>query len=1522
MSKNYISLTACNQFVRGLLSTLVILIAINTTHAGEYSIPFRESAGKVDVTEDNMNRMRVTYSYSGITSFGVTSEKGVFNELAIPGTYWIGELGSPKLPASKDLFEIPFGADVSVKVLNYNITEYKLGEYGIMHKIMPVQPSLRKDQDPSEVPFEFGEQLYATDSFIEHPMASVEILGVMRSVRIARLTVAPVSYNPVKGVIRVYNDIDVEVSFNNPDVELTKYIKESTYSPYFQSIYNGLLNNPLHGYPSHPDLTKYPVKYLIVSDRMFENDLQPFIGWKTMKGFEVIIAYTDVIGNTYNQIQTWIHNQYNSATPDDPAPSFLLLVGDTPQIPATIGTSSGKVTDLYYASVDGDYFPEMYYGRFSATNPAQLITQIDKTLYYEKYEFADPSFLDKTTLIAGADGTWNPRVGQPTIIYGTNNYFNTANGYTNVYDYLTSPYTGCYDPEKIAVSFINYTAHCSSTSWGDPLLTQSMVNNFTNSGQYPLSIGNCCQSADFGHSECIGETWMRGANKGSVIYIGSAPNSYWFEDFYWAVGAFPLQGNNNGYVPTYEETTWGVYDAPFVSDYVSAGGLVFVGNLAVTEVDIQGYPSHSSPLYYWQAYNVLGDPSLVIYHTQGSTNNVNHLAVFPIGLDFYEVEAAPGSYVAITKDGVIHGTALVGESGIAVVEIEPVLSGGDVDIVVTKPQHIPYMNQVPAVALDGPFIIVEDFTVSDSLGNNNGLADFEELVTLNISLKNVGSESSDTLIGILTTDDPFVSITGSDTSNLGIVPADEVITVFDAFALQIADSIPDQHIAILSLSMSDGSDTWDGTIRLTLNAPNIRVFDSYIVDDSSSGNNNGILDPGETADLIITVRNTGHADANNFNIDLESGSSDLTINSGPVYFDMLPVDQSQQVVFNVTASDAIPVGTLVPVMAISNAGTYSQLEFEHTLQVLVGIIPSYWMSNATVTACIANFYDSGGPNGNYGNNESLIMTFVPDAPGGKLKADFISFETENTYDKLHIYDGSTTAASQFPGSPFSGTNSPGLITATNSEGTLTFRFISDGSITKPGWHAELSCILPTEPPPCATNPYPANASANIPCSTTLTWTSEQAGSYDVYFGPVADPPFAANVSSEEFTPDLYPNTTYYWRIAPKNNVGPNEGCEVWSFTTGDHIYLMDDETVEVSTGLFYDTGGPNGNYSNNEDYTMTFTPFAPGYMLEFDFSFFSTQNEYDILYVFDGTDATAPQIPGSPFSGIDGPGLITASNDEGAFTFRFVSNETYHMPGWEASFRAIGPLAAFPATSDQELCPGETAQLLANAIGGSGTYTYAWVPASGLDYPHIANPLAMPVATTEFLLTVDDGETTTDAVITINVHDLIPLDLGPDSIVCAYEAVILDAFTPGAVSYLWLPGGETTSSIVVDTTGLGLGSHIFTAIVTDENGCTVEDQIMVTFEVCTGFEDKENDLFVKIYPNPARDVLNILIKGELSYAAYSLLNYQGQIIHYESVNNISGNMLRKIGVSAYPPGIYYVRINTPDNVIIRKLIIN
>ncbi|HDP55615.1 MAG TPA: hypothetical protein ENN24_08070, partial [Bacteroidetes bacterium] len=877
--------------MKKFLSILVMLAyIIPASYAQDYFIPLGNKKSEAVVLQNNISNVSMLFSLQGIYGKEILNTKRQnFTELYFGDGYSSGELGSPKLPAFKKLIQIPHGASVKLNVTGYSEQEIFLSEYGIANLLYPVQPSLRKDQDIEKEPFHFNKKVYGKADYQNMPIANIEVLGTMRGVRIARVEVYPVSYNPVNGTIKVYNDVEVEISFEGASKALEMEIEAKTRSPYFEPVYSVLANRFSKDiFDDHPDLTNYPVHMLIVSHRMFEETLAPYVEWKTKKGFYVEVAYTDEIGTTSSAIQTFIHDKYNNATPESPAPTFLVFVGDVAQVPSSgVGSSSQKQTDLYYASVDGDYFPEMYYGRLSATTTTQLENIINKILYYEQYQFTDPAYLNNATLIAGADSYWNPKVGEPTVKYATANHFNSDNGFNTVWGYgiasdpnnpnNSSGYSGCYDNERISVSLINYTAHCSETSWGDPNLTSSTINAMTNINKYPLAIGNCCLSADFGYGECVGESWIRAANKGAVTYIGSSPSSYWFEDFYWAVGAFPITGQNDGYVPTFEETTFGAYDAPFHSNYVTASGLVFVGNLAVTEVDIQGYPSHSSPLYYWQAYNVLGDPSLMPYLTEGEENTVSHMAIVPIGLDTYTVSALPGSYVAISKDGVLHGAALVDETGEVEVSIEPVLDGGDVDIVVTRPQTVPYVAQVLAAALVGPYIVLDSYTVNDESGNDNQVVDFGEDFTLNVTLKNVGADPATGITATLTGTDEYFTITDGDAASFGDIANGETgntSLVENAFSLSVSDDVPDQYQASFLLQITDGSDTWESNLKIKANAPVLKFGTMTLVD---FGNGDGVLDAGETAEVRIELSNVGHAEVTDVSTALTTTSPNLTI---------------------------------------------------------------------------------------------------------------------------------------------------------------------------------------------------------------------------------------------------------------------------------------------------------------------------------------------------------------------------------------------------------------------------------------------------------------------------------------------------------------------------------------------------------------------------------------------------------------------------------------------------------------------
>lgn len=920
-------------------------------------IDFDNIQNRSEVSVSDYEYARYHFAFDGLNYIQVETKQGTFTELILPRGYSVGEPGTPKLPAQNKLIEIPFDAEVNVKILSYTEEEFRLSDHGLSHPLIPVQPSLRKDQDADALPFMKQAGFYEKNEFIAPELASVEVLGVMRGQRLGRLTIAPVRYNPAEGIIRVINNIELEIQFSGANRELTRFIKASTYSPYFEVSYQHVINpiDQRSVFDDYPDLTKYPVKMVIVSHDDFQETLQPFITWKTQQGFKVIEAYTSETGSSASAIKAFIHEQYNAGTPQDPAPTFVIVVGDHIKLPASAqGTASGQVTDLYYASVDGDYFPDMYIGRLSARNVQELQNQLDKILYYQQYAFEDPGYLNDVTLIAGSDGFWNPQVGQPTINYGTENYFNAANGFNNVNAYLSS-YAGCYDEERISVSLINYTAHCSPTSWGSPLLTANGIHQLTNAGRYPLAIGNCCQSAMFSHSESIGEAWMRAENKGAVAYIGSAPNTHWFEDFYWSVGAFPIQGNNNGYVPTVEETTPGAYDIQFTGDYHAVAATKFAGNLAITEAHLQGYPTHSNVQWYWEGYHTFGDPSTVIYLTEGKENEVYHMPILPIGLDTYRVEALPGSYVSVSMNGVLHGAAFVDDTGEVEVPIEPITEGGDVHIVVTKPQYIPYIVEIPAAALEGPYVVLDKYIINDAGQTNQ--AHYGETFSVDVYLKNVGMDHVNEVTAVLTGQDNYIVLQNPGETvmfdSMGTSEDNNTAIVQDAFTFETALEVPDQHQATFLLTISDGVEQWTSNLRITANAPVFSIDTDYLIDDSSSGNNNGRLDPGESALMVFQVSNHGHSTARLPVIELAGNSPYFTISEDILEIDPIAPGETIQAVFSVEAHPSTIEGTLVELMIHISDGHW----FEAGANIIIGQVPEKILGEGTAVASHYPFYN-------------------------------------------------------------------------------------------------------------------------------------------------------------------------------------------------------------------------------------------------------------------------------------------------------------------------------------------------------------------------------------------------------------------------------------------------------------------------------------------------------------------------------------------------------------------------------------
>ncbi|MFN3752911.1 M12 family metallo-peptidase [Flavobacterium sp.] len=103
------------------------------------------------------------------------------------------------------------------------------------------------------------------------------------------------------------------------------------------------------------------------------------------------------------------------------------------------------------------------------------------------------------------------------------------------------------------------------------------------------------------------------------------------------------------------------------------------------------------------------------------------------------------------------------------------------------------------------------------------------------------------------------------------------------------------------------------------------------------------------------------------------------------------------------------------------------------------------------------FTDSGGVSSNYTNNESWTRTMVPSNSGLKLRVTFNSFNVENNWDFLYIYNGPDDTYPDLTLGGLTGTALPNPFNSTAADGSLTFKFYADQGVVASGWNATITC---------------------------------------------------------------------------------------------------------------------------------------------------------------------------------------------------------------------------------------------------------------------------------------------------------------------------------------------------------------------------------------------------------------------------------------------------------------------------------
>ncbi len=1052
-------------------------------------IPLTPTTQRSALLQSNsMSGFSTTFSFNSIESNAISNEKGDFSEIYIDGSFPYGEVGSPSLPMITRMIAIPQGATPVVTVNGYSESEYTLADYDI-NTLSAQQAPVRKDVDPTSVEYVVNESAYSRDTYTTDEIASVEYLGTMRGIRIGKLTIRPVAYNAAAKTVKVYNDVNVTVSFENADAGLTQSMFASTYSPAFNSIYDQLFNKSIFGqstvrdaYSDHPDPYNTPVRMLVICYSGFRDNssLNQWLAWKLQKGYYVDIFYTDETGTTANSIKSFIQTKYNASVSAGNAYSYLIVIGDTGQVPQymtkNIDSSIGNcASDLGYAAVNfttsstSNYFPDMLYSRISVENATHLANYIEKVLVYEKYQMSDGGdYLNNLILVGGWDSSWTSRVARPTVNYGSNNYFNTSNttygGFENgtlnitISTSSTQGYSGtnngCYNGINNGVGFLNYTAHGDKQEWYQPKLSAAEVATLTNNGKYFFGVGNCCLTGNFnntttdyspgsaiGTNACFAETMIRVPKAGAVAYVGCSPYSYWYEDFYWAVGAHSYSQGN---APSTSASTMGVYDAMFVDGYWnSASSLLYLGNLAVQQAVTAGNTTSSitdgncnnSAHYYFQFYHTFGDGSVMPYVTKPEANNVTLPASVMAGATSMTVNAIAGSYVAVTdNESTIYGVAVANASGVATVNFTEAIPGsGTLYVVVTRQQYQPYFGTVSVIAPNPP---TADFT-----GTPTTILERESVTFTNTSQYAATCQWN----------------FGDGQTSTEINPVHTYMT-------------PGTYTVTLRVENTLGNDTKTRTNYITVNANTNPPVADFVASETEVSMGGTVNFTDLTANIPTSWEWT-----------LEGGTPATSTEQNP----------------SVTYSEP---GEYTVTLVAHNA--YGE-DTETKTGYITVFYPDIVMSNQNVYVCGGTYKDPGG-DGDYDNNLSYTQTIYPATSGAKVRLTFTEFSLEaasssgwgssagTCYDKLYIYDGVTTSTTAVVNG-VCGTNNPGTITATNASGALTIMFSSDGSVASSGWVAEISCYIPG--PEVEVQDYtPTSARFNTTNDLNVTFTNTGVGS--------------------------------------------------------------------------------------------------------------------------------------------------------------------------------------------------------------------------------------------------------------------------------------------------------------------------------------------------------------------------------------------------------------------------------------------
>ncbi|MCD4830025.1 MAG: T9SS type A sorting domain-containing protein [Candidatus Cloacimonetes bacterium] len=848
---------------------------------------------EVNVWQDGPDRTEIDYRFGSFERFPVNIEGQDFFALNLPGESRTYRRGLPELPKITRALSIGSDAFMEVRFIDGQYTDMQMN-------VVPSKGEIFRNINPATVPYTFDRQ-YDENAFWPAVNGDRSAPYIMRDIRGIAVHAYPFQYNPVTGTLRVWHHMRLEVVRTGVDTQNVKERPVVARNRYFNDIYSRrFVNLETTRYDSLSEAGSI----LVVTDPSFLEAMIPWVEWKVQKGFDVEMVDVTTLGTTATDIKNYVQAQY-----DDPQINltFLQLVGDAAQIPTF--TSGNGGSDPSYSLLEGtDTYPDIFVGRFSATTVTHVNTQVERSIHYERdIDDVDAEWLHKGMGVASSQGAGMGHYGEADHVHmGYIRDDLLAYTYTDV-DEIYANNGGNSSMITAALNegrtIVNYCGHGTNTSWSTTGFNNTNVNSLTNDNKLPHIVSVACVNGNFTNITCFAEAWLRATNDTTGLPTGAIANYSSSINQSWAPPMYAQDEIVDLLVGDFKNTT---------------GGLFYNGSCYM--MDVQGAQGVSMFL----TWHIFGDCSLQVRSDVPTPFALNNMSTLFIGLDTYAVDAGvENALVCLSYQGVTLGSGYTGDDGTVELALDNIPTQPcDLTLTVTGYNKITHEGIVQLLPNEGAYLIFDDPVYNDG---NNGIPEYGENLTISLSLENVGAEPAYNAQAIITCESEYLLLIDS-VEDIGTIEAESTRDLTDAFEIALAGNIPDllelNLNFLLTAENAQGEPyEWSQTLSLTAHAPHLNIQAYHIFD--SSGNNNGLLDPGETVAIEVPVENIGSCDSPEAVALLVCNNPYVTIQNGEVIIGVIEVDDIAEPTFVVSLSEDVSAGEILPIGFGVYAGEYA-----------------------------------------------------------------------------------------------------------------------------------------------------------------------------------------------------------------------------------------------------------------------------------------------------------------------------------------------------------------------------------------------------------------------------------------------------------------------------------------------------------------------------------------------------------------------------------------------------------------------